>query len=91
MHSLLRWPATRILRVVGLGIVAGFAAGGAWKGTTPLVIVAGVALFVAALDALEPLAQEMGPPDPAGQLPGPARVGWPPPSLVVPTVVLGRS
>jgi hypothetical protein len=59
LQSLLRWPATRILRVVALGIVAGFAAAGAWKGTTPLVIVAGAALFVAALDALEPLAQEM--------------------------------
>jgi hypothetical protein len=87
VHSLLRWPATRILRVVGLGIVAGFAAGGAWKGTTPLVIVAGVALFVAALDALEPLAQEWDHPNRRDSVPlRPARIAYP--SLVVPTVVL---
>jgi ABC-type antimicrobial peptide transport system permease subunit len=29
IHSLLRWPATRILRVAGLGIVAGLAAAAA--------------------------------------------------------------
>jgi hypothetical protein len=87
LHSLLRWPATRILRVAGLGIVAGFAAGGAWNGTTPLVIVAGVALFVAALDALEPLAQEWDHPTRRDSLPlRPARLAYP--SLIVPAVVL---
>lgn len=87
MHSLLRWPAPRILRVAGLGIVAGFAAGGAWNGTTPLVIVAGVALFVAALDALEPLAQEWDHPTRRDSFPlMPGRIATA--SLVVPTVVL---
>jgi hypothetical protein len=87
LHSLLRWPATRILRVVGLGIVAGFAAGGAWNGTTPLVIVAGVALFVAALDALEPLAQEWDHPTRRDSFPlMPGRVATA--SLLVPTLVL---
>jgi hypothetical protein len=88
LHSLLRWPATRILRVVGLGIVAGFAAGGAWQGTTPLVIVAGAALFVAALDALEPLAQEWDHPtrrDSFPLFPGKMAIG----ALFVPTLVLG--
>jgi hypothetical protein len=86
-NSLLRWPVTRILRVVGLGMVAGFAAGGAWKGTTPLVIVAGVALFVAALDALEPLAQEWDHPNRRDSLPlRPGRLAAA--SLLVPTVVL---
>src|SRR5205823_1917689 len=28
LHSLLRWPTTRVLRVAALGLVAGFAAGG---------------------------------------------------------------
>ena len=87
LHSLLRWPARRILRVVGLGIVAGFAAGGAWKGTTPLVVVAGAALFVAALDALEPLAQEMDHPtrrDSFPFMPGRLLVT----ALAVPAVVL---
>jgi hypothetical protein len=87
-QSLLRWPATRILRVVGLGVVAGFAGAGAWKGTTPLVIVAGTALFVAALDALEPLAQEWDHParrDSFPLFPGKMAIG----SLFVPTIVLG--
>jgi hypothetical protein len=87
LHSVLRWPATRLLRVVGLGIVAGFAAGGAWKGTTPLVVVAGAALFVAALDALEPLAQEMDHPTRRDSYPVlPARLAIA--SLAVPTAVL---
>jgi hypothetical protein len=87
LHSLLRWPATRILRVAGLGIVAGFAAGGAWKGTTPLVLVAGIALFVAALDALEPLAQEWDHPTRRDSFPlRPGRLAAA--SLFVPAVVL---
>jgi hypothetical protein len=87
LHSLLRWPATRIMRVGGLGIVAGLAAGGAWKGTTPLVIVAGAALFVAALDALEPLAQEMDHPTRRDSFPVlPGRLATS--ALAVPAVVL---
>ena len=86
-HSLLRWPTTRVLRVAGLGLVAGFAAGGAWKGTTPLVVVSGVALFVAALDALEPLAQEMDHPTRRDSFPLlPARLAVA--SVAVPTVAL---
>ncbi|HVW32372.1 MAG TPA: hypothetical protein VHL53_07525 [Acidimicrobiia bacterium] len=86
-QSVARWPVTRLLRVAGLGIVAGLAAGGAWKGTTPLIVVAGAALFVAALDALEPLAQEMDHPtrrDSFPLLPG----GMAMSCLVVPAVVL---
>ena len=30
-----------------------------WAGTTPLVVLAGLALFVAGLDTVEPLAQEV--------------------------------
>ncbi|HYH50756.1 MAG TPA: hypothetical protein VEG38_14520 [Acidimicrobiia bacterium] len=88
LHSLLRWPVTRILRVVGLGVVAGFAGAGAWEGTTPLVIVAGVALFVAALDALEPLAQEWDHPGRRDSFPLlPGRIATA--SLLVPSLVLG--
>ena len=87
-HSVLRWPARRIMRVAGLGIVAGFAGAGAWEGTTPLVIVAGVALFVAALDALEPLAQEWDHPGRRDSLPLlPGRLATA--SLFVPSIVLG--
>ena len=86
-QSLLRWPVTRILRVAGLGIVAGFAAAGAWEGTTPLVMVAGAALFVAALDTLEPLAQEMDHPSRRDSFPvAPGRLATA--ALAVPTVAL---
>jgi len=55
----LRWPAARMARLALLGGVAGLALRGAWTGTTPLVLLAGVAMFLAGLDAVEPLAQEV--------------------------------
>ncbi len=58
-RSYLRWPAARVVRVGVLGLVAGASLGGAWRGTTPLIVVAGGALLLAALDAIEPLAQEI--------------------------------
>jgi hypothetical protein len=58
-RSLLRWPLGRIARLVLLGAVAGIAARAAYDGTTPLLVVAGVALFLAGLDAAEPLGQEL--------------------------------
>jgi hypothetical protein len=59
LRGIFRWPAARVARLVLLGAVAGFAARAAWAGTTPLVVVSGLALFIAALDAVEPLAQEV--------------------------------
>jgi hypothetical protein len=59
LRGVLRWPAARMARLVLLGAVAGLALRGAWSGTTPLVLVAGLAMFLAALDAVEPLAQEV--------------------------------
>lgn len=59
LRSVVRWPALRIGRVLVLSIAVGLAMRGVWAGTTPLVLVAGVAAFVAALDAIEPLAQEL--------------------------------
>ncbi len=56
-RSILRFPLGRIVRMALLGVAAGAAAYGAWKGTTPLVLAAGLAMFVAGLDATEPLAQ----------------------------------
>jgi hypothetical protein len=75
LQSIAHWPAIRVVRVVVLCAVAALAARGMWSGTTPLVVVAGVATFVAALDATEPLAEEIdhptltaGFPVPLGQL-----------------------
>jgi hypothetical protein len=62
-HGILRWPGMRFGRVAVLGAGAGLALVGVWRGTTPLVVVAGLALYVAGLDAVEPLAQEVDHPD----------------------------
>ena len=59
VQGLLRWPAARVARLGLLGAVAGFAGRGAWAGTSPLIGLAGLALYLAALDAVEPLAQEV--------------------------------
>ena len=68
-RSFLRWPAVRVARVGVLGLVAGAALVGAWRGTTPLVVVAGFALLLVALDAIEPLAQEIDHPTRRSLLP----------------------
>jgi len=62
-HGILRWPALRLARVEVFGIVAGLSLVGVWNGTTPLIVVGGLALYLAALDATEPLAQEVDHPD----------------------------
>jgi hypothetical protein len=57
-QSFLRWPLARIGRVVGLALATGAAAVGAWHVSIVLAVVPGALLFVAALDLVEPLAQE---------------------------------
>ncbi len=59
LRGILRWPAARVARLLLLAVVAGLCVRGIWSGTTPLIIGAGVAMFVAALDTVEPLAQEV--------------------------------
>ena len=58
-RGLARFPLSRLIRLVLCGVVAGAAARGVWEGIQPLIVVAGVALFIAGLDAVEPLAQEV--------------------------------
>lgn len=58
IRSILRFPASRLVRLVILAVITGFAARGTWDGTLPLAALAGLALWVAGLDAIEPLAQE---------------------------------
>lgn len=55
-----------------LGALAGAALVGTWRGTTPLVVVAGLCLYVAGLDAVEPMAQELDHPDRRDEYPVPA-------------------
>jgi hypothetical protein len=59
LRSVLRWPASRLARIGIVAVVAGLSFRGVWAGTTPLVVLAGLALWVAALDAAEPLGQEV--------------------------------
>jgi hypothetical protein len=59
LRSVSHWPLIRIVRVPVLAIGAGLAIRGVWSGTTPLVIVAGLAAFVAALDSTEGLSQDI--------------------------------
>ena len=44
LQGLMRWPGSRIIRLFGLGAVAGFACLGAWNGVKPLILVAGGAM-----------------------------------------------
>lgn len=59
LRSVLRWPASRLARIAIVAVVAGLSFRGVWAGTTPLIVLAGFALWVAALDAAEPLGQEV--------------------------------
>ncbi len=59
LRGVLRWPAARAARLLLLGAVAGLCLRGVWSGTTPLIVLAGIAMFVAGLDTVEPLAQEV--------------------------------
>jgi hypothetical protein len=74
LQNLARWPLVRLARVGALGVVIGLCLRGVWSGTTPLVIVAGIAAFVAALDAIEPLAQDLDHPTRLASFPRPD--GW---------------
>jgi hypothetical protein len=58
-RGVLRWPLSRFVRVLVLGAVAGAALRGVWAGTTPLLLVAGVAMWLAAMDADVGLAGEV--------------------------------
>ncbi|HXL40961.1 MAG TPA: hypothetical protein VN986_00350 [Actinomycetota bacterium] len=58
-QGVLRWPLSRLVRVLVLGAVAGAALRGVWAGTTPLLAVAGVAMWLAAMDADVGLAGEV--------------------------------
>lgn len=88
LRSFLRWPVARLIRVAAAGVLTGLTAAVVWEGTTPLVAVVGVFLFVAALDVGEPLAQEVDHPTRRELLPeGAARLLQR--HLTVPTIVMG--
>jgi hypothetical protein len=59
IQSVLRFPAVRVVRIVALGAIAGLAIGTVWRGVTPMIAAAAVALYVAGYDAAEAVAQEV--------------------------------
>ncbi|UDY36540.1 hypothetical protein [Dermatobacter hominis] len=69
MRSVARWPIVRVARVVVMGAAIGLTARATWAGTTPLVLVLGALSYVAALDAIEPLAQDVDHPGLLGSVP----------------------
>jgi hypothetical protein len=58
-RSYFRFPITRVARMVILAVVAGLALGVTWTGVRPAFLIAGLALYLAGYDAVEPLAQEI--------------------------------
>jgi hypothetical protein len=57
--GLLRFPAGRLGRIALLIVLAGVALRVAWSGTAPVVVLAGLAVWIIGLDLVEPLAQEV--------------------------------
>ncbi len=69
MRSVARWPVVRVLRILVVGAAIGVTARATWAGTTPLVLVMGALAYIAALDAIEPLAQDVDHPGLLGSVP----------------------
>lgn len=87
-QSFMRWPLARILRAALLGILAGAVAVAAWRAAPVALLVPGLLLFVAALDFVEPLAQEADHPTRRRLLP--AEASWLiSRHLVAPAVAIG--
>ncbi len=54
-----RWPLSRLARLGILGTGAGLCLAGVWAGTSALIVPAGLLVWLAGLDAIEPMAQEI--------------------------------
>lgn len=71
VRGLLRWPFARLVRLAALGLAAGAALHMVADGTGVMVIPAGLLLYVAALDAVEAMAQEADHPGRSDGVPRP--------------------
>jgi hypothetical protein len=69
LHGILRFPAVRLARMATLTAVAAVALHIAYHDTAPAAVVAGLALYLVGLDAIEPLAQEIDQADRASAIP----------------------
>jgi hypothetical protein len=68
-HGLLRFPAVRYARMTVLAIAAGISLSAAYHGTTPLIAVGALAAYLAGIDAIEPVSQEIDQSDRTDSLP----------------------
>ena len=69
MRSLAHFPARRLARMALLSVLASVCLVAVWRGTTPALVVSGLALFMLGLDVIEPLSQEVDQPDRTDALP----------------------
>lgn len=69
LRSIMHFPARRLFRMAVFSIGSALALVTVWHGTTPMVVAAGLLLFVMGLDAVEPLSQEVDQPDRTDALP----------------------
>ncbi|MBI4883526.1 MAG: hypothetical protein HY826_05665 [Actinobacteria bacterium] len=62
-HGLLRFPATRLVRIGALAALFGVLQATVVRGTTPAVLASALVAFVIGLEVMEPLSQEVDQPD----------------------------
>ena len=62
-HGLLRFPATRLVRLSALAVGFGVLQAAVIRGTTPAVLGSALVAFVIGLEVMEPLSQEVDQPD----------------------------
>ncbi|MCU1504165.1 MAG: hypothetical protein JWM12_3519 [Ilumatobacteraceae bacterium] len=68
-HSLLRLPATRVVRMALVAAAAGASQALVLRGTSPALLLTAGLLFLLGLESMEPLSQEVDQPDRAESLP----------------------
>jgi hypothetical protein len=69
LHGILRFPVVRLLRMAALTTIAAACLNIAYHDTAPAAVLAGLALYLVGLDAIEPLAQEIDQADRADSIP----------------------
>jgi hypothetical protein len=69
IRSFLRFPSGRLGRLILMAVAAGLALRAAWHGNSIMIVVGAAALYLAALDVVEPLAQQVDQAERTEQLP----------------------
>lgn len=59
IHGIVRFPVTRLARIIFLSLMSGASAAAVLSGSAPLVVASGLLCFIVGLELLEPLAQEI--------------------------------